>query len=221
MRITDNILNKTSLESGLPLTGGNSLVNQLNGNASGSIVDALGNSSGSAAGKLSKSKYQKIREAAEKLEKQVNLLKESGEDSVFEKARKSGDMSEVCAEIEKFAAAYNDMMDKLRTDTGAMNSFYRSSMQEAVKESKEALSNIGITVDKNGKLYVDKEKLKGADLDKLESLFGGGGTVMTKLSLIAGKIVDNADANIKSASSQYNAAGNSVDALLQSFDAKG
>ncbi len=221
MRITDNILNKTSLEAGLPLTGGNSLVNQLNGNASGSIVDALGDHTNSASGSLSKNKYRKIKEAAERLEEQANLLKKAGKDSVFEKARESGDTTQLCEEIKKFTEQYNDMMDNLRTDTGAMNSFYRSSMQQAVTESKEALAEIGIIVDKNGKLSVDEEKLKDADLDTVEKLLGGSGTVMTKLSLIAGKIADNAQANLKSASSRYDAAGNNVDALLRTYDAKG
>ncbi len=88
-------------------------------------------------------------------------------------------------------------------------------------DHKDELSALGITMDKNGKLSIDKEKLKSADLSRLESVFGAEGTLTSRLNLIAGKVADSAEASLKSASSQYNAAGNSVDSLIRSYDAKG
>lgn len=220
MRITDGILKDTSLRSGISLSGG-TLVNQLNGDSTDSLIGSLHDQDTSAPDSVSREKYKKLRESAEKLEAQANRLKKTGEDSVFEKAKESGDTSEVCGEISSLVSSYNELMEKLRSDTSTMGMFYWQSLQEAVTENKDALSEIGITVDKNGKMRVDEEKLKSADLDKIEKLMGAEGTVMAKLSLISGKIVDNAEANLKSVSSQYNAAGNSVDALLRSFDSKG
>lgn len=220
MRITDGILNETSLKTGISLTG-NTLASQLSGSPSDSLVNSLGDKGSPTLKGLSAEKYKKLEEAAKKLERKADLLKKAGKDSIFEEARKSGDSSEICQEISNLVSAYNEMMDRLRTDTSAMGMFYKKSLQDVVTEHKEALGELGITADKNGKLKADQEKLKNADLDNMEKLLGGSGTFTQQLSLIAGKIADNAQANLKSVSSQYNAAGNSVDMLLKNFDSRG
>ena len=112
------------------------------------------------------------------------------------------------------------MLDKLRTDMTTMGRFYYQSLKEAVAENKELLGFAGVSIDKNGKMKLDKDKLKTVDADQLESIFGADGTLSSKLNMIAGKVADSAEANLKSASSQYNAAGNSVDSLIRSYDAK-
>lgn len=199
---------------------GNSLVNYLNGNESKSLANSLGDSHYSTAKALSKGKYEKMKEAAENLEQFTERLKESGGKSIYEKARESGDLTELYGEVEKMVASYNGMLDKLRTDMTTMGRFYYQSLKEAVAENKELLSFAGVSIDKNGKMKLDKDKLKTVDADQLESIFGADGTLSSKLNMIAGKVADSAEANLKSASSQYNAAGNSVDSLIRSYDAK-
>lgn len=199
---------------------GNSLVNYLNGNESNSLANSLGDSHYSTAKALSKGKYEKMKEAAENLEQFTERLKESGGKSIYEKARESGDLTELYGEVEKMVASYNGMLDKLRTDMTTMGRFYYQSLKEAVAENKELLGFAGISIDKNGKMKLDKDKLKTVDADQLESIFGADGTLSSKLNMIAGKVADSAEANLKSASSQYNAAGNSVDSLIRSYDAK-
>lgn len=219
MRITSTMTNNASLEAGVSLTG-NSLVNHLNGDDSDSLVNSLGKNHHSTVNALSKGKYEKLKEAAERLEQYADALNTTGDSSVYEKARKSGDASEVHDEVEKMVSAYNDVLDKLRTDMTTLGRFYQQSLKEAAAENKEGLKSIGISLDKNGRMNIDKEKLKEADVDKIENIFGSAGTLSSKLNLIAEKVADNAQANVKSASSQYNAAGNSVDALIRSYDAK-
>lgn len=219
MRITSTMTGNASLEAGMSLTG-NSLVNYLNGNESNSLANSLGDSHYSTAKALSKGKYEKMKEAAENLEQFTERLKESGGKSIYEKARESGDLTELYGEVEKMVASYNGMLDKLRTDMTTMGRFYYQSLKEAVAENKELLSFAGVSIDKNGKMKLDKDKLKTVDADQLESIFGADGTLSSKLNMIAGKVADSAEANLKSASSQYNAAGNSVDSLIRSYDAK-
>lgn len=219
MRITSTMTGNASLEAGMSLTG-NSLVNYLNGNESDSLANSLGDSHYSTAKALSKGKYEKMKEAAENLEQFTERLKESGGKSIYEKARESGDLTELYGEVEKMVASYNGMLDKLRTDMTTMGRFYYQSLKEAVAENKELLGFAGVSIDKNGKMKLDKDKLKTVDADQLESIFGADGTLSSKLNMIAGKVADSAEANLKSASSQYNAAGNSVDSLIRSYDAK-
>ncbi len=195
---------------------GNSLVNHLNGDDSDSLVNSLGKNHHSTVNALSKGKYEKLKEAAERLEQYADALHTAGDKSIYEKAKKSGDASEVQDEVEKMVSAYNDVLDKLRTDMTTLGQFYRQSLKEAAAENKEGLKSVGISLDKNGRMNIDKEKLKSADVDKLESIFGEAGTLSSKLNLIVEKVADSAQANAKSASSQENAAGNSVDALIRS-----
>lgn len=199
---------------------GNSLVNYLNGGDSDSLVNSLGESHHSTANALSKGKYEKMREAAENLEQQAEKMKGTDGKSLYDQARESGDLTEVQGEAKKLVSAYNTMLDKLRTDMTTMGRFYQQSLKEAAAENKDALKSIGISLDKNGRMNIDQEKFKSADADKLESIFGADGTLSAKLNLIAGKVTESAEANLKSVSSQYNAAGNSVDTLLRSYDAK-
>lgn len=199
---------------------GNSLVNYLNGGDSDSLVNSLGESHHSTANALSKGKYEKMREAAENLEQQAEKMKATDGKSLYDQARESGDLTEVQGEAKKLVSAYNTMLDKLRTDMTTMGRFYQQSLKEAAAENKDALKSIGISLDKNGRMNIDQEKFKSADADKLESIFGADGTLSAKLNLIAGKVTESAEANLKSVSSQYNAAGNSVDTLLRSYDAK-
>lgn len=219
MRITSGMTGAASLEAGMSLTG-NSLVNYLNGDDSDSLVNSLGESHHSTANALSKGKYEKMREAAENLEQQAERMNETGGKSIYDKAKESGDFTEVQGEVKKLVSAYNTMLDKLRTDMTTMGRFYQQSLKEAAAENKDALKSIGISLDKNGRMNIDQEKFKSADAYKLESIFGADGTLSSKLNLIAGKVTESAEANLKSISSQYNAAGSSVDTLLRSYDAK-
>ena len=220
MRITTNMLSDATVQAGLS-TGGNSLVNYLNGDQSDSLASSLGETHNSATAALSKKKYEKVKEAAENLVQYAENLNTEGSRSVYEKARTDGDATEVYDSVEKLVSGYNDMLDKLRGDTSTLGLFYRESLKEAVKENKEGLNQLGISIDKNGRMNIDKEKLRSADVSSVESIFGTAGTLSSKLGLIAEKVADSAQANIKSLSSQYNATGNSVDVLLRTYDAKG
>lgn len=219
MRITTDMMSDKTVQAGIQM-GGNSLVNYLNGDESDSLAKSLGNSSHSTLKTLSKGKYEQLKEAAEKLWQQSAKLNEKGSDSIYEKARKADDPSEVYGEVEKLVSSYNSMLDKLRTDMTTMGRFYQQSLKEAVDENKGLLSGVGISLDKNGRMILDKDKLKTVDVDRIESIFGADGVLSSKLNLIAEKAADNAQANLKSISNQYNASGNSVDAMFGSYDAK-
>lgn len=219
MRITAGMLGESSLQAGMPLAG-NTLASYLNSDTSKTLASSLGENHHSTLDILNRGKYEKQKEAAERLEQYADSLNSTGDNSIYAKARKSGDASELYDEVEKLVSAYNGMLDKLRTDMTTLGRFYQSSLKEAAEENKSSLKEIGISFDKNGRMSVDKEKLRAADVDKLESVFGAEGTLSSKLSLIAEKVADSAGANLKSASSQYNASGNSVDSLIRTYDAK-
>lgn len=220
MRITAGMVGEASVQAGMSLTGGSTLASYLDGDKTRTLASSLGESHHSTLDSLNKGKYEKQKEAAERLEQYADSLCGTGDKSIYAKARESGDAAGLYDEVEKMVSAYNGMLDKLRTDMTTLGRFYQSSLKEAVEENKNGLKELGISIDKNGRMVVDKERLRSAGVDKVESVFGSDGTLSSKLSLIAEKVADSASANLKSASSQYNAAGNSVDTLIRTYDAK-
>lgn len=219
MRVTTSMTNNATMNAGMSVTG-STLASFLDGDTTDSMAASLGNKHHSSMNVYTKGKYEKLQESADRLEQYTGALNATDNKSLFEKAKKSGDATEVYEEVERMASAYNDLLGRMRTDTSTVGRFYYESLKGVVADNKDGLAALGISMDKNGRLNIDKEKLKAADLSMVESVFGAEGTLSSRLNLIAGKVSDSAQANLKSASSQYNAAGNSVDTLIRSYDAK-
>lgn len=206
MRITTQMLNETARKTGIPINSG-SLLNHLNSSASdNSLLKAL-NKGSSAADTKQKSDYEKLERNADRLQKRAGSLAAKGENSLFAKARESKDTEEVCREVQALVEDYNNTMKILRSTSGPLNDYYRQMLQEAAAGNSKSLSGIGITVSKDGKLTVDSEKLKAADIDALEAALGEAGSFTSKVSFLAGRVSDNAEAGTKSLTNQYGANG--------------
>ncbi len=59
----------------------------------------------------------------------------------------------------------------------------------------------------DGRAAVDSDKLKAADVDALEKALGSSNDFTAKVSFLAGRISDNAQAGAESLSSQYGRSG--------------
>lgn len=206
MRITTQMLNETARKTGVPINSG-TLLSHLNNSASNnSLLKAL-DKSGSAADTKQKSDYEKLEKNASQLQKSADKLAAKGEDSLFEKAKESKDMEELCKEAQALVEEYNNTMKILQSAPGSLNDYYYQMLQEAASGNSESLANVGITVSKNGKMSVDPDKLKAADIDALEKALGSSGGFTSKVSFVAGRVSDNAKASAESISSQYGANG--------------
>lgn len=216
MRITTQMLNETARKTGIPVNSG-SLLNHLNNSASdNSLLKAL-NKSDSAVDTKQKSDYKKLEKNADQLQKSANKLAAKGEDSLFAKAKESKDMEELCKEAQALVEEYNNTMKILETAPGPLNDYYYQMLQEAAAGNKESLANVGITISKDGKMTVDSDKLKTADIDALEKALGSSGDFTSKVSFLAGRVSDNAQAGAESLSSQYGANGSLVSALSSKY----
>ncbi len=209
MRITTQMLNEKARQTGLPINSG-SLLSHLNNTASDdSLLKALNKGRDSAAtGTRQKSNYDKLEKSADQLRKRADNLAAKGEDSVYEKARESKSTEELCKEAQALVQEYNNALKILQATPGALNDYYCQMLQEAAGGNSEALASIGINLSKDGKLTVDSEKLKAADVDTLEKVLGSSGDFTSKVSFLAGRVADNAKAGAESLTSQYGANGN-------------
>lgn len=214
MRITTRMLNEKARQTGLPINS-SSLLSHLNNTASNDhLVKALNKGRDvAAAGTSRKSNYDKLEKSAEQLQKRADSLAAKGENSVYEKARESKSTEELCKEAQALVQEYNNALKILQTTPGALNDYYGQMLRETAGGNSEALASIGINLSKDGKMTVDSEKLKAADVDTLEKVLGSSGDFTSRISFLAGSVCDNARAGAESLTSQYGANGNLLAAV--------
>lgn len=219
MRITTQMVNESARKSGLPINN-TSLLNYIKTDGTGNtLLDALNKSKEASANSEQKNSYEKIDKEADQFTQAAEMLLQDGENSLFEQAKLSGDNQKVYNGIESLFEKYNSTLNVLRNTSNTMNDFYRQMMLEASAETKESLSSVGVSFAKDGSAKVDMEKIKSTDFETLEGLFGKDSDFVNKIAFLATKVSDNAEANIKSLNSAYNASGNLYAAIGNSkFD---
>ncbi len=211
MRITTGMLNETARKAGIPINN-TSLLNHINGGSDGNLRNIVNKGKSSTADTKGNNNYKKMEKEADGLKKKADSLAAKGEDSLYAKARESGDTEELCKEIQELVASYNSTMKILQSAPGALNEYYAQMLQEAAEGNSKSLADIGVTISKDGKAVLDGDKLKAADVDTLEKVMGASNDFTAKLSFLAGRISDNAQAGMKSLSNQYGANGSLVSA---------
>ena len=211
MRVTTQMLNESARKAGLPVNR-TSLLNYINSDKNSntnSLLQSLSKSSStsSVADTENRKNYEKLGKEADRLTDAAAGLMKAGDDNLFTQAKESGDTQKICENIENLLKSYNSTLKALKNTSGTLNDFYRQMLSDAPEEAKESLANIGITFDKDGTASVDTEKLKKADLETLEGLFGSKSSFMSKLHFVSTRIADNADANLESAGNTYSSKG--------------
>lgn len=207
MRITTRMLDESAIKAGIPINR-NSLLSYVNsGSMENILLSARNSKKSNTANKEKKNGYEKLDTAADQLLKKTELFTAKGKDSIFEKAKESDDTKEIGTNVEDLVEAYNETIQVLQSSSDFLGKYYGKMLQQVASEQKDELSKIGITIEKNGTLKVDKDKIKEVDIDSLEKMFGASGTFSTKVGFLAEKISDHAEANVKAVSSQYNANG--------------
>lgn len=215
MRITTQMLNRSARKAGLPIHSA-SLLNYVKGKSGNTTLGALNKSSKT--NTATRIKYEKLEKTADQLSEAASVFMESGKDSIFSKARESGDSKDICNAVEDFVGKYNNTLSALKNASGTLNDYYSQMLNSAAFDKKEALESIGISIAKDGSLSVDRDKLKGADIDTLEKVLGNTTGFTKKAAYAAGRVSDNARTNQRSLSSQYSSGGTPYSALAGKYD---
>lgn len=218
MRITTQMLNETARKSGLPFTC-NTLLNQVSQNDTGNaLLSALNKNNKTSLNTSQKNSYEKLKKSADQLLSRTEKFTAEDGSSLLDKFQEGGENKDIYTSLEDMVRGYNNTLKELQTLPGTLNDFYARMLRQAATENKEALSDIGITVSKDGTLNADTEKMKGADLESLKKVLSGPESFVEKTGFLASRISDNAAANLNSSSWQYNAAGDTYSALLNRYD---
>lgn len=214
MRITTQMLDESARKAGLPINRSSLLDYVYGESSSDSLVSALPPKNNHAANAADKTKYEKQEKAADELYMQAQKFAAEGSDNIFKKA----DGTEIYEEAETLIEKYNGLLSAMKKSTGALNEFYKQSMKDLAEGNKEALSEIGITAESNGSLKLDKDKLESVSVEKLEQVLGGSGAFTSKLSFLASRVADNANAYQESVSGSYLSNGDMVSNYRNKYD---
>lgn len=220
IRVTTQMVAASASKAGMPIHR-SSLLNYINNedNYQNTLLSALNQNSGiGSVSSTSKTSYEKLGKSAEELEELTEIFMAQGKDSIFEMEETEENKQKMYEKVEELLSKYNETIKNLGKTSNVLNEYYKKSLMQVASDNKESLESIGISVDKNGTLSVDEEKLKGAGNDKLKGILGSSGDFMSKISFVASKIADNANANAQSVSSQYNAMGSMYAASMNRYD---
>ena len=143
---------------------------------------------------ISRKNSRQLEMSAASLESIAEKLAADGENSLFAKAKKTGDTSEIVANAESLADAYNKTLSVLKKSDSSLDRFYRQELQNYVTEQSGVLKAVGITKNRDGSLSVQKDTLKNADLDSLEKAFGSASGFSEKVGYVSGRVAENAAA---------------------------
>lgn len=211
MRITTQMINPLLLKG----NANQSLLSYLNQNktSNNALLSAMNQLYAAKASKTLNSpnrvniNYEKLDQKAEALEKQAQSFTDESAKSMFAQAKSSGNYEDVYKHVDSFVNSYNQTLDAMKSGKDSMTSFYGSMLKRAASDQSADLSAVGITVQKDGSLTVDQEKLRAADKETLEKILGASSTFSQNVNFIAGRITNYAQSNLVSASNGYNAFG--------------
>ena len=169
--------------------------------------------------------YEKVASSASNLNSVISSL---SNESLWNEDSSDYSKDKVYDTVNNFVSAYNTLITNINTVGSTIENTNKTKLDKLVTDNKEALAAVGITVDDNGKLSVDTDKLKSADMSELKKMLGSESELMKGIKEQSGSvnnIVSEALSIQKSLSGLYNSSSSSVDVsdLLYgtSYDSKG
>jgi hypothetical protein len=143
-----------------------------------------------------------IEKSTDNLKDSADALLKVGTKSVFQKATvtdaegnttKGYDTDKIYDAVKSFVDDYNSVLtDTTDSKTSSITSNV-TSLKNTTKANESLLKNVGITIDDKGKLSIDEDTFKKADMSTAKSLFNGTGSYAYQVSAKASMINYNAE----------------------------
>lgn len=153
-----------------------------------------------------------IKSASGKLDSAASKLTSTGTDSLFTKKDITNDDGTVTNDYDKdaiysavnsFAKSYNDTLDAADKSSNQNITGVASNMTSLTSTMKNALSKIGVSVGTDGKLSVDEDALKSADVKSIKSLMNGNTSYAKQIENFAGKLTNASTNQLTSLSGSF------------------
>lgn len=144
----------------------------------------------------------KIQSTTDKLKESADTLLTKGKDSVFESEKEDAAYNAVST----FITDYNSVLSAAEKSNSTSILQKTSSMVSLTKANEKMLSKIGITVNSDNSLSLDKEAFEKADQTTVKNVFQGTGSYGYNVSASASFINFKADTEAAKANT-YNSYG--------------
>lgn len=137
---------------------------------------------------------ESVKELKE-LQTEANELRDSAS-KLMQRGSKSAlgseDMEKAYAAVKEFADNYNTLMEKGTESDSKSIKRTAEGMVDLMKDYEKSLNEIGITIDKDNKLVVDKDTFQKSSMDKVQDLFRGNNSLSYLTSMRAVTIANTA-----------------------------
>lgn len=134
----------------------------------------------------------------------ADKLTDKSDNSLFAKAKESGDTSEIVSNIKSFVAQYNSMLADLKESGTRTDSTYLTQLNSITSLNRTELASCGVSRNADGTLTVDDDKLSDTDIETLEKVWNGKSGVAARASLWADSVESSAERNMTAqASNSY------------------
>ncbi len=176
--------------------------------------------------------YSSLASSAKSLGADADKLISSSNDSVFEKSwqdvtDENGESSKVydydsdkiISAVSSFVKDYNSIISNSSNVSDVTTDARVSYMSRITSSYKSELSSIGITVNDNGKLTLDKDKMKESGMESVENVLGGKSGYAYQISSAA-SLLESSATKAASNSSTYSSLGSlnsDYTSILDSF----
>ena len=153
--------------------------------------------------------YNGIAKDASKLKSATEALSEDAKVNLFEDKGEGADREKINGAVSDFVDSYNSL---IKSAGSSGNSTARSRAEMMVGLSVNygmKLAGIGITVNENGSLSLDKEKLAAASTDSVKALFNGRNSFADRVDASA-KVIESGAQKAAQSGSTYSASGSGV-----------
>lgn len=222
MRITTQMLNEQAKRSGLPINH-STLLDYINTDKkSNSLFDTLNSKKTDYSNATQKNNYEKLEKLSDELLNKIVEFLDEDDNSIFGKLNSNENFDEnknnLYDSVESLVESYNKTSKQIKSAGGTLNSYYSKMLKEAVTDSEKELEAIGISVNSDGTLSLNKDKLKSSDIDSIKKVLGGSETFLVKTAIVVSGVSKNANANVASASNQYNSSGSTYAASNNKYD---
>lgn len=125
--------------------------------------------------------YSVIKQSAGRVQEHMEKLAAVGDQSIFGQADKIKAKEQAVSEIVSTVKDYNVMFGKLNQSKDLTDIAYARKMKETVQAYTKELKTLGIEVGSDGRMSVDTNELKKADLESMKKIFGTGSGLSGKL----------------------------------------
>ncbi len=117
---------------------------------------------------------------------QADTLKTTAEklasDDLWKQKNGAYDTEGIASAVKAFASDYNSVVKQAEKVTSSDVTQQTGYMTSLSRTMAGALSKVGVTVDAEGRMSVDEEKLKGADMKNVKALFNGSKSYTSQVS---------------------------------------